>query len=86
MPLHCNDVNIDDFVLQVLLVEEDDGEVTKQYIKEGDTSVIFNLMKHILSALMRLDPPSMVNAIQERLSSLVKWVVLVSSYVPTDLF
>jgi hypothetical protein len=72
MPLLCNDAGINDSVLQVLLVEEDDGEVTKQYIKEGDTSVIFNLMKHILSALMRFDPPSMVNVIQERLFLLVK--------------
>ncbi|KAI8341640.1 armadillo-type protein [Chlamydoabsidia padenii] len=57
---------------EVLLVEDDDGEVTKQYIKEGDTSVIFNLMKRILSALIRLDPTSMVNLILERLSLLVQ--------------
>ncbi|SAM07888.1 hypothetical protein [Absidia glauca] len=57
---------------EVLLVEEDDGEVTKQYIKGGDTSVIFNLMKHILSALIRFDPPNMVNIIQERLSLLAQ--------------
>ncbi|CAO3594483.1 unnamed protein product [Absidia cylindrospora] len=57
---------------EVLLVEDDDGEVTKEYTKEGNKSVTFKSMKHVLSDFTRLDTQGTIKTIQERLVLLAK--------------
>ncbi|ORZ25895.1 armadillo-type protein [Absidia repens] len=66
---------------EVLLVEDDDGEVTKEYIKEGGKSATFKSMKHVLSDITRLDTQGTIKVIQERLVLLAQsenwaWVYL----------
>ncbi|KAI8088858.1 armadillo-type protein [Halteromyces radiatus] len=57
---------------EVLLVEDDEGEVTKEYIKGSDTFVIFQSMGKVLSNLTQLDTQGTITFLQGKLISLTQ--------------
>lgn len=42
-------------VLQVLVVENDEGEVVREFLKETDTIVLYKAMREVLVYLTHLD-------------------------------
>ncbi|CAO3632166.1 unnamed protein product [Cunninghamella blakesleeana] len=56
---------------EVLVVEDDDGDVTKEYNKENETSTLFQSTKKVLCSITSLDISATLNLIGTRLSTLM---------------
>ncbi|KAI9308958.1 armadillo-type protein [Cunninghamella echinulata] len=56
---------------EVLIVEDDDGEVIKEYNKESETFTLFLSMKNVLCSLTKLDISATLNLLGSRISLLL---------------
>lgn len=57
--------------LQVLIVENDEGEVVREFLKESDTIVLYKQMREVLVYLTHLDVFDTENILSEKLSKQV---------------
>ena len=57
--------------LKVLVVENDEGEVVREFMKESDTIVLYKSMRELLVYLTHLDVLDTENILSEKLSKQV---------------
>ena len=69
MLVHYNGLVL--IVLQVLVVENDEGEVVREFLKESDTIVLYKSMRELLVYLTHLDVLDTENILTEKLSKQV---------------
>ena len=65
-----------ELVSKVLVVENDEGEVVREFMKESDTIVLYKSMRELLVYLTHLDVLDTENILTEKLSKQVKEVYL----------
>lgn len=53
---------------EVLIVENDEGEIVREFIKEGDTITLYKSMREVLVYLTHLDTDDTENIMSEKLS------------------
>jgi exportin-1 len=56
---------------QVLVVENDEGEVVREFLKESDTIVLYKAMREVLVYLTHLDVLDTENILTEKLAKQV---------------
>jgi exportin-1 len=57
--------------LQVLIVENDEGEIVREFMKESDTIVLYKSMRELLVYLTHLDVADTENILTEKLAKQV---------------
>ncbi|KAI9470617.1 MAG: armadillo-type protein [Benjaminiella poitrasii] len=57
---------------EVLMIEDTDGEITREFIKQSDTTSLSKTMQHVFKLLTRINPVSVHSLINEQLSQLLK--------------
>jgi hypothetical protein len=57
--------------LQVLIVENDEGEIVREFMKESDTIVLYKQMRELLVYLTHLDVVDTENILTEKLAKQV---------------
>jgi CRM1 / Exportin repeat 2/CRM1 / Exportin repeat 3 len=58
-------------VIQVLVVENDEGEIVREFMKESDTIVLYKSMRELLVYLTHLDVNDTESILTEKLSKQV---------------
>lgn len=61
------------FCRQVLIVENDEGEVVREFLKESDTIVLYKQMREVLVYLTHLDVFDTENILSEKLGKQVRF-------------
>lgn len=59
------------FVHQVLIVENEEGEIVREFMKESDTIVLYKSMRELLVYLTHLDVNDTENILTEKLAKQV---------------
>lgn len=59
----------------VFVIENDDGEITRDFVKQSDTTVLSKSMRDVFSSLTNLYPTYIQNIIQEKLAHVLKSTV-----------
>ncbi|KAI8978938.1 armadillo-type protein [Pilobolus umbonatus] len=52
---------------EVLIVEDEDGDITRSFIRQSDTTALYNSMRHCLCLLTNIDSPFIQQMIQQKL-------------------
>ena len=60
-------------VFQVLIVENDEGEVVREFLKESDTIVLYKQMREVLVYLTHLDVTDTETILVEKLAKQVSF-------------
>lgn len=68
---------------EVLIVENDEGEIVREFIKESDTIVLYKTMKEALVYLTHLDVDDTESIMTEKLSRQVKTKVILRRIITT---
>lgn len=63
---------------KVLIVENDEGEVVREFLKESDTIVLYKQMREVLVYLTHLDVNDTENILTEKLAKQVRELILAS--------
>jgi exportin-1 len=61
--------------LQVLIVENDEGEIVREFMKESDTIVLYKSMREVLVYLTHLDVSDTETIMTDKLSKQVSFNV-----------
>lgn len=59
-------------IYQVLVVENDEGEIVREFVKESDTIVLYKSMKEVLVYLTNLDVQDTEEIMTHKLARQVK--------------
>lgn len=59
--------------MQVLIVENDEGEIVREFMKESDTIVLYKSMREVLVYLTHLDVGDTEMIMTDKLSKQVRW-------------
>jgi len=65
----------------VLVVENDEGEVVREFMKESDTIVLYKSMREVLVYLTHLDVLDTENIMTEKLSKQVRPLFRCTSFI-----
>jgi exportin-1 len=57
---------------EVLIVENDEGEIVREFMKEGDTITLYKSMREVLVYLTHLDTIDTENVMTEKLARQVR--------------
>src|SRR5260370_21120035 len=68
MSCHCS---FGSRCLQVLIVENEEGEIVREFMKESDTIVLYKSMRELLVYLTHLDVTDTENILTEKLAKQV---------------
>jgi exportin-1 len=60
---------------KVLIVENDEGEIVREFMKESDTIVLYKSMREVLVYLTHLDVIDTEHIMTDKLSKQVSWVL-----------
>lgn len=63
---------------EVLIVENDEGEIVREFMKEGDTITLYKSMREVLVYLTHLDTQDTENVMTDKLSKQVKFIFVSS--------
>jgi exportin-1 len=61
---------------QVLIVENDEGEIVREFMKESDTIVLYKSMREVLVYLTHLDVSDTETIMTDKLSKQVSFLLL----------
>ncbi|CEG74595.1 hypothetical protein RMATCC62417_09776 [Rhizopus microsporus] len=51
----------------ILRVQDEDGEITQEYVKQSDTAALYDSMQHILQAITKREPEFIQSVLHDRL-------------------
>lgn len=77
--MHCS-WPMEILTLQVLIVENDEGEIVREFMKESDTIVLYKSMREVLVYLTHLDVSDTETIMTDKLSKQVCKELMMLSY------
>ena len=69
---------------QVLIVENDEGEIVREFMKESDTIVLYKSMREVLVYLTHLDVADTENIMTDKLAKQVRRGLLAIAHIQID--
>jgi exportin-1 len=67
---------IDADLLKVLIVENDEGEIVREFMKESDTIVLYKSIREVLVYLTHLDVADTETIMTEKLAKQVSQIIM----------